>query len=62
MDIYMTMDQTVAAGQFKAKRLHLLDQVATQRTPLLITKRGKPVDRLVPNADAENVFADGKMG
>jgi prevent-host-death family protein len=44
----MTMDKTIAAGEFKAKCLHLLDEVAQQRIPLVITKRGKPIAKLVP--------------
>jgi prevent-host-death family protein len=47
----MTMDKTIAAGEFKAKCLHLLDEVAQQRTPLVITKRGKPIAKLVPRED-----------
>lgn len=48
----MTMDikmhTTIGAGDFKAKCLQLLDSVAEQREPLIITKRGKPVAKLVP--------------
>jgi prevent-host-death family protein len=47
----MTMDKMIAAGEFKAKCLHLLDEVAEQRAPLVITKRGKPVAKLVPIDD-----------
>ncbi len=39
---------TVPAGEFKAKCLNLIDEVAETRKPLIITKRGKPVARLVP--------------
>lgn len=39
---------SIAAGEFKAKCLQLLDQVAETREPLVITKFGKPVARLVP--------------
>ena len=39
---------TVPAGEFKAKCLKLIDEVAEKRKPLVITKRGKPVARLVP--------------
>ncbi len=42
------METTIGAGDFKAKCLQLLDAVATQREPLIITKRGKPVAKLVP--------------
>jgi len=45
------MDKTIAAGEFKAKCLHLLDEVAQRRAPLIITKRGKPVAKLVPIED-----------
>jgi prevent-host-death family protein len=39
---------TIAAGEFKAKCLSLLDQVQSSRTGIVITKRGRPVARLVP--------------
>lgn len=42
------MEVTIGAGDFKAKCLQLLDEVAAQRESLIITKRGKPVARLVP--------------
>jgi prevent-host-death family protein len=45
------MDKTIAAGEFKAKCLRLLDEVAQGRAPLVITKRGKPVAKLVPIDD-----------
>jgi prevent-host-death family protein len=42
------METTIGAGDFKAKCLQLLDDVAARRESLVITKRGKPVARLVP--------------
>ena len=47
----MTMaksQKTIPAGEFKARCLALLDEVAETGQPLLVTKRGKPVARLVP--------------
>lgn len=41
-------DKSVGAGEFKARCLALLDEVGATRHPILITKRGKPVARLVP--------------
>jgi prevent-host-death family protein len=38
----------VSAAQFKANCLRLMDEVAHQRRPITITKRGKPVAKLVP--------------
>jgi prevent-host-death family protein len=55
------MDKTIAAGEFKAKCLHLLDEVARQRAPLVITKRGKPVAKLVPIDDATPLTLYGRM-
>jgi prevent-host-death family protein len=43
-----TMRNEIPAGEFKAKCLKLLDEVHQQRRQLVITKRGKPVARLVP--------------
>ena len=54
------MDKTIGAGEFKAKCLHLIDEVAEQRAPLVITKRGKPVAKLVP-IDNEPVSLFGRM-
>jgi len=42
--------QSVPAGQFKAQCLALLDRVAETGEELVVTKRGKPVARLVPVA------------
>lgn len=36
------------AGKFKDRCLKVLDEVAATRTPVTITKRGKPVATLVP--------------
>lgn len=38
----------VAATEFKAKCLQLMDRVAERRETYVITKRGKPVAKLVP--------------
>ncbi len=38
----------VAAGEFKAKCLQLMDKVQQQRREIVITKRGKPIAKLVP--------------
>jgi prevent-host-death family protein len=40
--------QQVAAGQFKAQCLKLMDQVQQTREEVVITKHGKPVAKLVP--------------
>lgn len=40
--------RTIAAAKFKAECLSLLDEVAQTREEVVVTKRGKPVARLVP--------------
>jgi prevent-host-death family protein len=39
---------SVPATEFKAKCLELMDRVAERRETFVITKRGKPVAKLVP--------------
>jgi prevent-host-death family protein len=49
--IFMTMKarkREIAAGEFKAKCLALFDEVETQGSELIVTKRGRPVARVVP--------------
>lgn len=41
------MKETIAAGEFKAKCLALLDEVAATGKEIVITKRGKEVAKLV---------------
>ncbi len=41
------MSETIAAGEFKAKCLALLDEVAETGKEYVITKRGKQVAKLV---------------
>jgi prevent-host-death family protein len=38
----------IGAGEFKAKCLALLDEVASTGKILVVTKRGKPLARVVP--------------
>lgn len=55
------MTTTIAAGEFKAKCLKLLDEVAEKHETLIITKRGKPVAHLVP-APEEGEFVGSMRG
>ena len=53
----MAKDSEIGAGDFKAKCLRLIDDVAVSRTELTITKRGRPLAKLVPvDDDAPPVF------
>jgi prevent-host-death family protein len=46
--VTMDISMKVAAGEFKAKCLKLMDAVSRTREPIVITKRGQPVAKLVP--------------
>ena len=63
----MTMVATMkkmAAGKFKVHCLAVMDEVAAKREPVLITKHGKPVAKLVPvNEKKDEIygFLKGKI-
>lgn len=40
--------RTMAAGKFKATCLAVMDEVRAKREPVVITKHGKPVAKMVP--------------
>jgi len=49
--------KTMAAGTFKANCLSVMDEVQAKREPVVITKRGKPVAKLVPvDTDPDDIF------
>ncbi len=47
--------KSIAAGEFKTRCLTLMEDVRSTRETIVITKRGKPVAKLVP-ADEERKF------
>jgi prevent-host-death family protein len=49
--------KTMAAGQFKVHCLAVMDEVQAKREAVLITKRGKPVAKLVPvEKEKDDIF------
>jgi prevent-host-death family protein len=40
--------KTVSAGKFKDQCLRIMDSVARTKTPVVVTKRGRPVVQVVP--------------
>ncbi len=40
--------RTMAAGKFKAQCLGVIDEVQARREPVIVTKHGKAVAKLVP--------------
>ena len=48
--------RTMAAGKFKAQCLAVMDDVKEKRQTVVITKRGKPVAKLVPIDEDKDEF------
>lgn len=45
---YGQQEESIPAGEFKQRCLALLDRVAQTGMPIVVTKRGRPVARVVP--------------
>jgi prevent-host-death family protein len=58
----IVMSEKIPAGEFKAKCLQVLDEVQRLRMPIVITKRGKPVAKLVPLDDQPESFIGSMKG
>jgi len=64
MDITGISMKTIAAGVFKTNCLALMDEIQAKREPVIITKRGKPVVKIVPVKEEEDEifgFLKGKL-
>jgi prevent-host-death family protein len=49
--------KTIPAGQFKVHCLAIMDEVQAKRQAVVITKRGKPVAKLVPvEKETDDIF------
>lgn len=49
--------KTMAAGKFKAQCLKVIDRVNVTREPVVITKKGRPIAKLVPaDPPREDIF------
>lgn len=47
----------IPAAQFKSKCLAVMDQVAESRRPVVVTKHGRPVVRILPvESDEDEIF------
>jgi len=46
--VMKSSEKTFPAGEFKARCLKIMDRVSTTREPVLVTRKGKPLVRIVP--------------
>lgn len=51
----------IAAGKFKAECLRLMELVKERHEEIIITKRGRPVAKLVPTDDGEEEVLFGRL-
>jgi prevent-host-death family protein len=49
---YTTVMDSISAGKFKDQCLKIMDAVAATKTPMVVTKRGRPVVRVVPYSES----------
>jgi len=54
--------KTIAAAEFKARCLTLMEDVRSTREPILVTERGKPVAKLVPAEPPTREFIGSLKG
>jgi prevent-host-death family protein len=54
--------KTMAAGKFKATCLKVMDEVQAKREPVILTKNGKPVAKLVPMEVEDDPLAVFRFG
>ncbi len=52
----------IAAAKFKSQCLALMDEVERKRMEIVITKRGRPVAKLVPVDEGTNALFGGMRG
>jgi len=53
--------KSISAGLFKAQCLALMEDVRATREPVVITKRGKPVAKLVPVSNGKKDDYIGRL-
>ncbi len=55
------MKRVIQAGRFKAECLKIMDDVQAKKNTVIITKRNKPIAKLVPIEEENNSLLFGKM-
>jgi len=61
VESYVGKDRRIAAGEFKAKCLAIIDEVNRTGEEVIITKRGKPSARLVPVREVQKHSFIGRL-
>ncbi len=56
-----TITKTMAVNQFKTDNLQIISQITESREQLVITKRGKPVARILPYEEPSSSPTPGRL-
>ena len=54
--------KVIGAGKFKAQCLALLDKVSKEHETIVVTKRGKPVAKVIPMIEAKRDLREQLKG
>ena len=57
----MVMKKVFSVSEFKAKSLGLLERVARSGESIVVTKRGKPIAKVIPFQDAQDKPKPGRL-
>jgi len=52
---------TMSISEFKVKAMEVLDQVARTEEPILVSRRGKPIVKVVPVDSDSDELVPGRM-
>lgn len=55
------MKRMIQAGKFKAECLKIMDDVQAKKYSIIITKRNKPIAKLIPLEEENSSLLFGKM-
>ena len=53
--------KTMAISEFKTHALKIIDQLSKNHETIIVTKRGKPLAKLLPYEDTQDLFKPGQL-
>ena len=55
------MEPVIGISQFKIHALRILEEISTSQEPVVITKRGKPLVRIIPYRELDKTLTPGSL-
>jgi prevent-host-death family protein len=53
--------KTMAISQFKTHALKIIDEISQNHETIIVTKRGKPLVKILPYEEASQLFKPGQL-